>query len=57
MNLRAQQDFPSLMFIIQYIKYDLISMIYDAYRRHMRSCKEKKINLLVRIDYLRASEI
>lgn len=46
MNLMAQWDFPSLMFMIQYIKYDLISMIYDAYRRHMRSCKKKKNQLI-----------
>lgn len=57
MNLMAQWDFPSLMFMIQSIKYDLISMIYDAYRRDMKSCKKKKINWLVGIDYLRASEI
>lgn len=27
--------------MIQYIKYDLISMIYEIYERHMRSWKEK----------------
>lgn len=46
------------MFMIQYIKYDLISMIYDAYRRHMTFWNEKKkINWLVAIYYLKDSEI
>lgn len=32
--------------MIQYIKYDLISMIYETYERHMRSWKEKKNQLI-----------
>lgn len=54
MNLMAQWDFPSLMFMIQHIKYDLISMIYDAYRRHVGSWKKK--NQLIGGDRLLKSQ-
>lgn len=45
------------MFMIQYIKYDLISMIYDVYERHMESWKKKIINWFLAMHHLRDSEI